>query len=638
MGKIHWNPFSGKTGLVPALGLTAAILLSVTGTYSDTKVPAEEHMIVCKSNLLPENCSSSAYDIIGEEIKKGSIAPKSGVDDLLESILCGKPETAKTEPDAVKLVNAPVFCYHAPVTSQSSSEVLKRCDSFSVDNTHIREWLNKNKTFGVICIDNGKDKGYWGTNVATQQEIDNSPELKKINDYFINTWQFFFVKLHYDSYDNAHAALHVHYPYVEIIPEDGSLFPNACSWGRYDKKTGTYIPVFAFSYGKGKQMTVTHEFTHKVTSHNTTVVIEGIKFTLPYVCESGAINEGFSDVFAALHYSSLFPDQPVKTRWLTSTSRLICDPWHFRKPAKYRDKYWVTLPEGKNPDVNNDYGGVHQNSTVFTRVAYLLCEGQSADPSRGWSKVNAIGPDKTTKLFWHLLTKKIDYTQTFGDLAKKLHASAVDCGFSVGEIQSVIDACKETALPGADQLKADTTIIRHSRFALKNCDPDFALIAQNRLKTKADFYALFKQKNHGSVQVTPELHNKGRIYRDFQRINGIPVYGSLMSVRTDNRGSITYINTVLSKNKADFSVRKTAFPEELRRKICGTGSSCTLSAPQDMIFDPQILNESGKAALVWVTDLSVNGIPVKRYFIDQKTRAIVRTVPFNPPTDPENRK
>jgi hypothetical protein len=103
-----------------------------------------------------------------------------------------------------------------------------------------------------------------------------------------------------------------------------------------------------------------HEFGHGVTQYSTGLVYQG---------ESGAINEGLSDIWGAVIE---FWAVPGKQRWLIgedvgSTLRSMSNPNNYGDPDTYHGTYWYSGTD--------DNGGVHTNSGVLNYWFYLLTEG-----------------------------------------------------------------------------------------------------------------------------------------------------------------------------------------------------------------------------------------------------------------------
>ena len=147
-----------------------------------------------------------------------------------------------------------------------------------------------------------------------------------------------------------------------------------------------------------------HEFAHGITITSSNLFYGG---------ESGALDEGFSDIWGAVienYYT------PYKQKWLIGEEvigngrglRNMQNPKEFKNPAVYKGRYWQTdLVPRKNIDGSdaNDFGGVHTNSGVLGYWFYLLTEGGKGyiDDSahKPYFVVNGIGIDKAAKIAYY---------------------------------------------------------------------------------------------------------------------------------------------------------------------------------------------------------------------------------------------
>ena len=124
-----------------------------------------------------------------------------------------------------------------------------------------------------------------------------------------------------------------------------------------------------------------HEIGHAVTTFTS---------NLAYRRESGAMNEGFSDIWgAAVEYfaKGTGPDNnPNDEVWLigdeidrrsgSAALRSMSDPTSQGQPDTYGGSFWIN-PNCGFPSSGNDYCGVHTNSGVLNYWFYLLVEGGS---------------------------------------------------------------------------------------------------------------------------------------------------------------------------------------------------------------------------------------------------------------------
>ncbi|MFT3679762.1 MAG: M4 family metallopeptidase [Ferruginibacter sp.] len=131
-----------------------------------------------------------------------------------------------------------------------------------------------------------------------------------------------------------------------------------------------------------------HEFAHAICQTTSALV---------YRWESGALNEGFSDIWAACATNFLKKKYPAipgsKDTWrlfeessnqgnLEKGLRDMSDPTIFANPDTYKDGFWAPAsfedcrtPDDSNNPTNNDLCGVHNNSGVLNKWFYLLTNG-----------------------------------------------------------------------------------------------------------------------------------------------------------------------------------------------------------------------------------------------------------------------
>lgn len=134
-----------------------------------------------------------------------------------------------------------------------------------------------------------------------------------------------------------------------------------------------------------------HEIGHAVCTHTADLV---------YQRESGAMNEGFSDIWAAcvenfvmetfsnetFDYKTWGIGEQIDNRQgpnnLNKALRWMDDPKEAGDPDTYGGANW-TNPECGEPTLANDYCGVHSNSGVLNKWFYLLTEGSGNAPDDG---------------------------------------------------------------------------------------------------------------------------------------------------------------------------------------------------------------------------------------------------------------
>ena len=183
-------------------------------------------------------------------------------------------------------------------------------------------------------------------------------------------------------------------------------------------------------YGEGMvaQDVVAHELMHGVTEHRS---------PLFYYTQSGAINESLSDIFGEfIDLSYPGGNDSDEVRWQVGediapvfgfTLRSMKEPTLSQHPDRTGSPFFRAL--------DDDRGGVHRNSGVGNKFAYLIADG---DTFNGQT-VRGLGIDKAAQIIYGampLLTSAADY-QLF---AKALRAS---CATLVGTHDITSDDCAE---------------------------------------------------------------------------------------------------------------------------------------------------------------------------------------------------
>ncbi len=239
-----------------------------------------------------------------------------------------------------------------------------------------------------------------------------------------DTYDFFMNEHGRDSIDNAGMTLisTVHY---------GSGFANAF-WNGIQMVYGD-----AAAYPLGDDV-VGHELTHGVTENES---------NLFYYYQSGAINESFSDVWGEFvdQYQATGNDAG-DTRWeigedITGLGaiRNMQYPTLFGSPDRMTSPfYYCAQAEFYGPIGNGsgDNGGVHYNSGVNNKAAYLMTDG---DTFNGQT-VTGLGYAKVADLYYEVQTGLLTSAADYADLYDALIQASINLGFSAADQQEVQDA------------------------------------------------------------------------------------------------------------------------------------------------------------------------------------------------------
>ena len=139
---------------------------------------------------------------------------------------------------------------------------------------------------------------------------------------------------------------------------------------------------------------ITHEFTHCVTHSVTTYNA--------YINDYGAINEALSDIQGK--NCEMMAGDVDEDDWILGSNsntpvRSMSDPHLFQQPEYTWDLYYSAKIETPTPI--NDRGGVHSNSSLLNRVAYLIMteRGMTHEEARTfWFMVDSAMVPKTDYL------------------------------------------------------------------------------------------------------------------------------------------------------------------------------------------------------------------------------------------------
>jgi Zn-dependent metalloprotease len=184
---------------------------------------------------------------------------------------------------------------------------------------------------------------------------------------------------------------------------------------------------FANAFWNGTQMVfgqgfaaaddiVAHELTHGVTEHES---------HLYYYMQSGAINEALSDIFGEfvdLSYTNGRDNDSAEVAWLHGEDLVGGANRSMKDPTLYGDPDRMGSPNYYCG--SNDSGGVHTNSGVANKAAFLMTAGETFN---GYT-VSGIGIPKSARIWYetqrYLLTSGSDY-QDLGVLLSQACTSLI---------------------------------------------------------------------------------------------------------------------------------------------------------------------------------------------------------------------
>lgn len=191
-----------------------------------------------------------------------------------------------------------------------------------------------------------------------------------------------------------------------------------------------------FGRGWATDDVVGHEVTHGVVEHTA---------DLFYHYQAGALNESLADVFGeAIDQRDPWGRDTSWTRWKIGEDtpsgpfRDMRDPPRYGHPDRVRSRLWRTGPA--------DDGGVHRNSGVGNKAAFLVARGGDFNGVR----VAGLGLERMTRIWYRALTAYLTPASDYLDLGDALLQSCVDTagseGITLGGCASVQAATRATEM------------------------------------------------------------------------------------------------------------------------------------------------------------------------------------------------
>lgn len=191
---------------------------------------------------------------------------------------------------------------------------------------------------------------------------------------------------------------------------------------------------------------VAHELTHGVTERTS---------DLDYLNESGAINESLSDVFGEFTELSTRGKHSADDRWKIGNGTRVGvirdmkspSTTADRQPETYHGPGWAAATYSDRHRVP-DLGGVHINSGVGNKLAFLITDGGTF----GGKTIRGLGLAKAAALYWTVQTElysSADYPALAGTLLTACRDAVEDSsgGFTAADCDQVRAAVEAVRIP-----------------------------------------------------------------------------------------------------------------------------------------------------------------------------------------------
>ncbi|MBF0608199.1 MAG: M4 family metallopeptidase [Candidatus Magnetobacterium sp. LHC-1] len=260
--------------------------------------------------------------------------------------------------------------------------------------------------------------------------------IKDVDDvytYMGDTYDFYQDVHGRDGYDNAGSRMVVTVRYCPENTGDDCPYENAY----WDTETKQLVFGNGFAYADD---VVAHEYTHAVTQATS---------NLFYYYQSGAIDESLSDVWGEfVDLTNGHGNDAAIVRWAMAEDlsigaiRNMKDPTLFKDPDKMSSSnYYCGY---------RDNGGVHTNSSINNKAAYLMVDGDTFNSKT----VTGIGITKVAKIYYeaqsHLLTSGSDYADLYNALeaaCNTLIGTAMVTSADCLQVKNALDAVEMNQQP-----------------------------------------------------------------------------------------------------------------------------------------------------------------------------------------------
>lgn len=187
--------------------------------------------------------------------------------------------------------------------------------------------------------------------------------------------------------------------------------------------------IFGASNGMNTRDIVAHEFTHAVVRN---------EIGVPYQNQQGALDESLADTMAAFSDGNwtIGEGSPL------GVIRTMNNPPANGDPDRMSTIVITTA----------DSGGVHINSGILNKAAFLITDGQNGFNTHN---VRGIGRPKAMRLYYNVMVNRLRSNSDFWDMARQMTAEAkalrASGFFNNADVCTVIEAFAATELGPADR-------------------------------------------------------------------------------------------------------------------------------------------------------------------------------------------
>ncbi|WP_212957995.1 M4 family metallopeptidase, partial [Bacillus sanguinis] len=298
-----------------------------------------------------------------------------------------------------------------------------------------------------------EDKYYPGILATSTSRTFNDPKAVSAHFLATNVYDFYKDKYKRNSFDNKGKKV------VSVVHAwDSGETNDPKNWANAFSANINNVSMLIYGDPMVRAFDIAgHEFTHAVTSSES---------NLEFFGESGAINEALSDIMGTAIEKYINNGEFNWTIGEQSGSVLR----NMKNPSSINFFNGVPYPDdySKYSDLNGeDNEGVHFNSSIINKVAYLIAKGGT----HNGVTVNGIGEDKMFDIFYYANTDELNMTSNFTELrlaclkvatnkygANSIEVEAVQKAFDAAKIKGNVKENEKTEANQAPELTVPLTI------------------------------------------------------------------------------------------------------------------------------------------------------------------------------------
>ncbi|MBN2572700.1 MAG: M4 family metallopeptidase [Ignavibacteriales bacterium] len=267
---------------------------------------------------------------------------------------------------------------------------------------------------GIITYNNFNQSSHTNTDYQDNDNIWTSAEFNNSNKHNSGLDAHWGAMMTYDYFKKKHNRNSINNNGYNLI---NFVNANLTGWG-FANSDNAFWDGNVMTYGMGTNINplvsldvIAHEIGHGLDQFTSNLVYER---------ESGAIDEGLSDIWAAMVE---FYATPEKNTYLLGEDigiiiRSMSNPKLRNDPDTYGGVFWIA-PNCGTPNNTNDHCGVHTNSGILNHWFYLLAEGSSntdeINDNGSTFSIAGIGKDKAAKIVFRAQTVYFTPTTDYED-------------------------------------------------------------------------------------------------------------------------------------------------------------------------------------------------------------------------------